>query len=390
MTVSRVLLVHNHYQQYGGEDRVFSTEAALLETHLPYVRRYTVHNDAITTMGHRQLAQATCWNQKVYHEIRHLIQKERIELVHFHNTFPLISPAAYYAARSAGAAIVQTLHNYRLVCPNAFLLRNGQVCTACQGKVLPWPGIVYACYRKSRVATAVLAAMLGGHRLIGTWQKIVDIYIALSEFARAEFIKGGLPPAKIVVKPNFVYPAPAPGPGDGGYALFVGRLSSEKGIETLLAAWERLVAPVPLKIVGDGPLRQQVVDVAHRIAAVEWLGWQPAHEVYALMGAAAFLILPSAWYEGLPHTILESFAKGTPVIAANLGTMRDMVQPGCTGYHFRPGDPDDLARVVTEVATAPDQLAAMRQAARSTFEATYTAEQNYQMLLAIYEAALSQ
>jgi glycosyltransferase involved in cell wall biosynthesis len=214
---------------------------------------------------------------------------------------------------------------------------------------------------------------------------MVDVYIALTEFAQQKFIQGGLPVEKIVVKPNFVYPAPSPGEGQGGYALFVGRLSPEKGIDTLLAAWERLGRKVPLKIVGDGPLALQVDKAAQQVPGVEWLGRLPKTQVLALMKNAQILLFPSLWYEGFPMVIAEAFAVGLPVVASELGSMSSLITPGHTGLHFHPGNPEDLATKVEWVLTHPAELNQMRREARAEFEAKYTAEQNYQMLMAIYE-----
>lgn len=388
MSINRILLVHNYYQQPGGEDQVFATEADLIESRLEYVRQYTVHNAAIKDMHQLALAQATFWNKNVYQDLRRLIRKDGIELVHFHNTFPLISPAGYYAARAEGVPVVQTLHNYRLLCLNALFLRDGHICKQCQEKIIPWPGMVYKCYRGSRAATGVLAGMLVYHRLAGTWQNMVDTYIVLSEFARTEFIRGGLPAEKIVVKPNFVYPDPEPGTGAGGFALFVGRLSDEKGVGTLLAAWKKLARKTPLKIVGDGPLRQLVSEATYQVPGIDWPGWISRDEVYNLIGEAAFLVIPSECFEGFPRTVVESFAKGTPIIASNLGSLSSLIRPYHTGLHFCPSDPEDLAKVVEWTIDHPDKLLPMRQAARAEFEAKYTAEQNYQTLMGIYEAAV--
>ncbi len=246
-----MLLLHNRYQQPGGEDQVFAAEGNLLEAHGHQVLRYTRHNDQVTDQNPLALAGATVWNQAVYRELRTLIRRERPQVAHFHNTLPMISPAAYYAARAEGVPVVQTLHNYRLLCPNALFYRDGQVCEDCLGKAVPWPGVVHACYRESRASSGAVATMLTAHRAIGTWKKAVDMYVALTEFARQKFVQGGLPAEKIVVKPNFIEPDPGSGEGRGHYALFVGRLSQEKGVDTLLAAWEQLGEKVPLKIVGD-------------------------------------------------------------------------------------------------------------------------------------------
>lgn len=263
-----ILIIHNYYQQSGGEDQVFTAEANLLEAQGHQVLRYTVHNDAVANINPMTLAGVTVWNRAIYRDLRQLLRQEKPQVVHFHNSFPLISPAAYYAARSEGVPVVQTLHNYRLLCPNAVFFRDGQVCEDCLGKFVPWPGVVHACYKESRATTGMVAAMLTVHRVLQTWTETVDLYIALTQFARQKFIQGGLPAEKIVVKPNFVHPDPGPGEGRGGYALFVGRLSPEKGIGILLTAWEKLRGKVDLKIVGDGPLAPQVVKDVGRLPGV--------------------------------------------------------------------------------------------------------------------------
>jgi len=257
-----ILMAHNYYQQAGGEDQVFADESQLLEQYGHHVHRLTMHNDQIDSTPQLKLLGQTIWNWDVYHELRSLIRQHQIQIVHFHNTFPLISPAAYYAAKAEKAVVVQTLHNYRLFCLNALFLRDGKVCEDCLDQPIPWSGIQHSCYRDNQAASAAVATMLTTHRLLQTWQQQVDTYIALTEFARNKLIQGGLPAAKVVIKPNFVDPDPGFGQGEGNYALFVGRLSVEKGIDVLLTAWERLGQKIPLKILGDGALAPQVSDAA--------------------------------------------------------------------------------------------------------------------------------
>jgi glycosyltransferase involved in cell wall biosynthesis len=379
-----VLVAHNYYQQSGGEDQVFVDEANLLESHGHQVHRYTLHNDQIETTSPLELLGKTIWNWEVYRELRSRIRQHQIQIVHFHNTFPLISPAAYYAAKAEGAGVVQTFHNYRLLCPNALFLRDGKVCEDCLGQPIPWQGVQHNCYRGSKSASAAVVTMLTTHRLLGTWNQQVDAYIALTEFARDKFIQGGLPAEKVFVKPNFVDPDPGIGEGKGGYALFVGRLSVEKGIDVLLEAWKQLGAKIPLKILGDGTLAPEVSKATEQLMGVEWLGRQPMDAVYALMQDAQFLIFPSKWYEGLPRTLIESFACGTPVMAANLGAMSDFVTPYETGLHFQPGNADDLVAQVEWAIAHPDVLSSMRYRARTEFEVKYTPKHSYQQLLEIY------
>jgi glycosyltransferase involved in cell wall biosynthesis len=377
-----VVVCHNFYQQPGGEDQVFADETALLESHGHRVIRYTVHNDAVANTGKLALLGKTLWNRAIAREIGELVRRERADVVHFHNTFPLISPAAYYAARKAGAAVVQTLHNYRLLCPGAMFLRDGAVCESCLGRA-PIPAVIHKCYRGSRAATAATAAMLMSHRMLSTYRRRVDAYIALSEFGRQKFIAGGLPEDRIAVKPNFVSPDPGVGNGKGGYAVFVGRLAPGKGIETIVEAWTKHSPGIALKVLGDGPLADQVAG-----PNIERLGRKPVAEVYEAIGNAAMLVMPSTWYEGLPKTLIESFAKGTPVVASRIGTLAEAVEHGRTGLHFVPGDAADLARQVRALAIDATTRSLMRANCRREYESRYTAEQNYRMLNDIYRAAL--
>jgi glycosyltransferase involved in cell wall biosynthesis len=381
----RVLCIHNYYQQRGGEDEVFVAETDLLEAHGHEVIRYTIHNDSVNAMNSATLAMATIWNRASYLELRQLIRDKRPQIAHFHNTLPLVSPAGYYAAKAEGVPVVQTLHNYRLLCPNGELFRQGQPCQACIGESVPLPGIVHACYRESRLATGAIATMLSLHRLFQTWTKTVNLYIALSDFARNKFIEGGLPAEKIVIKPNFVHPSPTVGAGYGGYALFVGRLAPEKGISTLLSAWSQLSDKLPLKIVGDGPLAAQVERAVQQMPNIQWLGRRTLTEVYELIGNATCLIFPSEWYETFGRVAIEAFAKGTPVVASNIGAIAELVESGRTGLLFQPADSQALAAKVEWLLANPVKLAQMRQEARAEYENKYTADKNYQRTMEIYE-----
>ncbi|MCE3247877.1 MAG: glycosyl transferase family 1, partial [Geminicoccaceae bacterium] len=329
------------------------------------------------------------WSESAYRGIRARLRERRYDLVHVHNFFPLISPAVYHAAQAEGCAVVQTLHNYRLWCPAGIFYRDGHVCEDCLGKAVPWPGVVHACYRDSRAGTATVAAMLAGHRLIGTWRSKVDLYIALNEFMRQKAIAGGVPAGKIAIKPNFVSHDPGMGDGAGGFALFAARLNREKGVPELLAAWQRLGPRIPLKIMGDGPLTEEVRRAAAANPALDYLGRRPLAEFYELLGGARFFIFTSTWYEGFPRVISEAYARGTPIVASAIGPIAEVVANGRTGLHFRPGDVDDLVAKVAWLLDHPEEEAALRQNARAEFEAKYTAEVNLEQLLAIYERALA-
>ena len=375
----KILLVHNFYQQPGGEDEVFRSEGNLLRARGHDVGEFVVHNDQVEGMGRLKLLGATVWNRTLSRELRDRVRREKVEVAHFHNAFPLVSPAAYRAAKAGGAAVVQTLHNYRLLCPGATFFRDGRVCEDCLGKAVPWPGAVHRCYRGNVGASVATVGMLTAHRAAGTYARQVDRYVALSEFARGKFIAGGLPAGRVVVKPNFLDADPGIGAG-GSYALFVGRLTEEKGVRLLLEAW-RENPPLPLKIVGDGPLRGEVE--AAVAPSIQYVGRQPSAEVLRLMGAAACVVFPSLWYEGMPRTIIESFAVGTPVVACDLGTMRSMVIDGVNGAKVPAGDAAALRGAVGRLAASQGKES-LRASTRADFESKYTASNNYELLMRIY------
>jgi glycosyltransferase involved in cell wall biosynthesis len=383
----KLLLVHNYYQQRGGEDVVFESEGRLLEAHGHEVVRYTARNDDVPQLSPVRLALRAIWSRSASREVARLLRTQRPDLIHVHNTLPLISPAVNYAARAAGVPVVQTVHNYRLLCPSATLFRDGGVCEDCLHHALPLPGVRHACYRGSRAASATVAAMLGVHRMLGTWARTVARFIALTEFSRDKLIDGGLPADKVVVKPNFV-PDPGRRGSDRRHALFVGRLSEEKGYHILLEAWSRLADRVPLCVIGDGPGSELVAQAARRQPGVKFLGRRSPAEVAEAMAAARFLVFPSIWYETFGLTIVEAFAAGTPVIASNLGVMTSLVEHGRTGLHFRAGDPASLVDQVEWALAHPEAMAEMGAAARGEYEQRFTPARNYELLLAIYRDAV--
>ena len=378
-------MAHTYYRQPGGEDEVFRTEALLLESRGHRVIRYSRHNRDIEEQHRIPLAAATIWNTTVYRELRALLRLESPDLIHFHNTFPTMSPSVYYAARAAGVPVIQTLHNYRLLCTNGMLLRDSRPCELCVGKTIALPAVLHSCYRHDRGATTVTAAMLAWHRILGTWAKAVDIYIALTHFARRKYISGGIPAEHIMVKPNFLDMDPGTGQHAGGFGCFVGRLAPEKGLATLRRAWSQLRRPFPLKIAGDGPLHEHLdVSLPH----IEWLGYIPKNQVFALMKDATFLIAPSEWYEAFPLTVLEAFATGLPVIGPSHGFFPEVVVDGVTGRLFRPNDPIDLALIVDWAVDHQEDMAVMGSHARAEFDAKYTADRNYSLLMDVYASAL--
>ncbi|MEL7069944.1 MAG: glycosyltransferase [Cyanobacteria bacterium J06581_3] len=385
----RILSIHNAYKIRGGEDESRESEERLLREYGHTVDVYEESNDDIASYSAAQLAVKTVWSQASYRKVRKRIAAGGYDVVHIQNFFPLISPAAHYAAKAEGAAVVQTLRNYRLICPNALFFRSGNVCEDCVGKPVPYPGIIHGCYRESRVASTAVATMLVAHRLAQTWKNQVDVFIALTNFAKQKLVEGDLPKDKIMVKPNFLVSDPGVETKKEGYALFVGRLAVEKGLDTLIEAWKQLRTPYALKIVGDGPLVPLVEEAVEEMPHIQWLGRRPMAEVHEIMGKAQCLIFPSKWYETFGRVAVEAFAKGTPVVAAQIGAIAELVEDGKTGLYFQPGDAADLAQKVTAMFSDLSQQGDMQKAARQTFVERYTAPENYQQMMKIYESAIT-
>ena len=379
-----ILFAHNAYQHFGGEDAVVDMEIALLRSRGHAVQLYQRHNDELHTLPAATAAATALWSRRSAREVGAVCAAFQPDLIHVHNTFPLISPSVYWAAARRRIPVVQTLHNFRLLCPQGTFLRKGAVCQDCLGKS-PWRAVVRKCYRDSMPQSAVLAGMLGAHRVAGTYRNRITRYIALSEFSRDRFIAGGLPAQRLRVKPNFVDGAVPPGPGRRGGGLFVGRLSVEKGIDTLLGAL-RQCGDTRIEAIGAGP---SAAEVASELGD-GYLGFRPREEIMQRMRSASFLIVPSMCLEQLPTTILEAFSCGLPVIASRLGGLVDIVRDGVTGLLFNPGDASDLANKIAWAGAHGEEMQAMGRAARAEYEAKYTPSINYKMLIEIYEDVIAE
>ena len=388
MFPERILVSHNYYQQPGGEDEVFAAEVELLRSHGHSVLEYTEHNRDVDGMSVLRVAARSVWSETSKNRVRDLLATAKTDIAHFHNVFPLISPAAYWACSDAGVPVVQTLHNYRLLCPAATFFRDGKICKDCLGKKVTWPGVLHGCYKGSRTASAAVTAMLGTHRLLPTWTEKVSVYVALTESARDTFIAGGLPAERIMVKPNFIDPDPGVIEGDDGYAIFVGRLSAEKGVQGLLRAWERLEG-VPLKIVGDGPLVHEAREAAssERMSDIEILGWRPREEVLRLMQRARCLISLQEWPDTFGLAEMEALACGIPIITWGLGETARIVERERAGLICTPGDTDDLTRQIRIAMENPQHMSTLGRNGRKTYKRLYTREASYKRLIEVYEAA---
>lgn len=386
----RVLLVHNRYLQPGGEDVVVQAEAEMLKRHGHEVEYFGTSNEAMLGLSAISSAAITMWNGAARAKLAHAATPFHPDVVHFHNTFPFLSPAVYYAwPNGPRPAVVQTLHNYRLVCPAGTLMRAGKPCELCVGR-FAWPGVVHACYRTGRGATLATATMVQAHHTMGTWARKVDAYIALTEFTREVFVRGGLPRNKIHVKPNFVAPDPGTGGQRGRHFLFVGRLEEGKGIRILMDAWRRLPDAMPLRIIGSGPLAEEVAEFARGRPGVEAMGQLPRERVMSELKTARALIVPMLWYENFPLAVCEAMATGCPVIASDLANVRAILDSGNAGVFFPAGNVNGLCQAVRAAIDDHSMLLRVAAGARAHYESNYTEDANYRMLRDIYAAAMRQ
>jgi glycosyltransferase involved in cell wall biosynthesis len=383
----RVLLVHNFYRSSApsGEDEVVRSEQALLEQNGFEVIPFTRHNDDIGggMAGAMAAALSNAWSFEATRELRRVVAANKPDVAHFHNTFPQISPAAYSVCREAGVPVVQTLHNYRMFCANGLLNRGGKPCESCVGRA-PLPALAHGCYRESRAATVGMVLASALHRARGTYLRDVDRYIVLTEFARRRFIAHGIPEERLVVRGNGLPFDPGMGAGDGGFALYVGRLTAEKGVATLIRAWQQ-TSGIPLRIAGDGELRTQLERQAAGLP-IEFLGRMAAPQVMELMQRAAILVVPSECYEGFPRVVVEAFATGTPLVAADLGGLGELVDEHA-GLKFAAGDAAALARAVTQLWREPGLRKRQAQANRRRFETQHSPLASITTLSSIYRLA---
>ncbi len=387
----KVLMVHDYLRPPSGENTVFEQERQLLESKGHSVLSYTRQNSEIngmTIVGKTMIPLRAVWSRIDYEEIRVLAERERPDVAHFHNIFPLVSPSAYRACKNAGIPVVQTLHHFRIVCPGALLFREGSVCEECSGMRF-LPGILHGCYRDSSLQTAGMAAIVYFHRMIRTWQNCVDLYIVLSDFALDTYVRLGFPSRSFYVKTNFLQEPVEPTYEDLGYGIYIGRIGEEKGIPSLLDAL-RMCPELPFKIIGDGPLKEYLVRKIeeYQLENVEYLGVKNHSQCMEHLLKARFLVLASLWYEGVPMVLLEAMSAGKPAVVSNIGVMSEMVKDGVNGFVFTPGADNELAKIMKILNTDPAQAERMGQKGRTIFEEKYTRDVNYQMIMDAYTRAI--
>lgn len=391
----RILIFHNWYQQTGGEDRSVRTEMDLLAAHGHDVALFDADNRIIADFGTKlRTAVNVAYSREVYRRVVADLHRRRPDVVHLNNFFPLLTPAVLEACRDRGTPVVHTLRNFRLLCPAATMLRDGRYCDLCLTSS-PLNAIRHRCYRGSYAGSAAVAWMVSVHRHRSTFQRLVNRFITLSDFQRDVFARAGFPPEAIVVQPPCT---PDPGAADdgggpsadadSGYALYLGRLTREKGVATLLRAWRDV--PIELRVAGDGPLRH-LVRAAHRDPRerVTYLGALEPEGVSRALRGARFLVVPSEWSEPFGRVVIEAFAHSVPVLAADSGALPATVSDGVDGLVFRAGDRAALARAATWLATHPDECRTMGRRARETYLSAYTPLHSYRRLMEIYEEAMA-
>ncbi|MEI6891600.1 MAG: glycosyltransferase [Pontiella sp.] len=392
-------MIHNYYKHRGGEGISFAAEAEALRALGHVVDTFSLDNAVDLEKRNRiQTAINSIWSRESYNTVRSLLQNKSYDVLHVQNFFPLLSPSVYDAAKSCGVPVVQALRNYRLFCMQTGLFRDGKICESCSGGKHSWAGIKHRCYRDSLGASLTLSVMIEFHRLRNTWANRVDAFVAVSDCVKQKYVSNGWNPNQIRVKHNTVSPAPDIGKGEQGNFVVVGRLSEDKGLLVLLDAWEILMQQcspedIPLlKVIGDGPLEQTLRDDVVRRGlsdCVVIVGRLLLEATYTELGNALASIQPSVRFEPCSRTIAESYAKGTPVIAAKIGGTVELVSDGVSGFHFEPGDASALAEIVYRLWKDPKIALSMRATARKFFDDKFSPQKNAEQLVSIYEAVIN-
>lgn len=380
-----VLMAHNYYKVPGGEDTVFHNEIKMLEKNGHKVTKYTRHNDEIKdgVLSKLKLGIDTIFSLKTYKEVKKLIDENDIDVVHVHNTLPLISPSIYYAARTKKVPIVQTIHNFRLLCPGATFTRCGEICEDCVSKGLE-QSLKHKCYRNSLSQTFIMYTMLKLHRIIGTYDKIN--YITLTEFNKRKLSSLVKDESKIHVKPNFVEKREGIERTLEDYFVYIGRLDDIKGINFLVEAWKNIDKNINLYIIGTGPEEEKLKHIIseNKINNIKLLGFMKREDAFKVIEKSRAIIVPSKWYEGFPMTIAESFSLGVPVIGSRLGNIESIVDNERNGLLFTTNNKESLKEVINKVFYDRELNISLGNNAYKVFKEKYTDEENYRSIEKIY------
>lgn len=382
----RVLLIHNKYQQRGGEDAVFENETELLRQHGNEVETLIFNNNDINQLSKVELAVKLFYNKDSYNKLNAIIEKFNPEIIHVHNFFPLASPSIFFASKKKKIPLVITLHNYRLICSNGILFRENKICEKCVNSAFPISGIIHKCYRNSRLQTAFLTTMTALHKLIKTWNNKIDGYICLTEFSKNKLVNSSLKldESKIYIKPNFSFQKKNEAKKRENFYLFVGRLSEEKGIKTLLELAKK--SEIKLKIAGTGEMQEEVLAASKQVPNIEFLGQKNKEELKELYSKCKALIFPSTWYEGFPMTIVEALSNGTPVICSKIGGLPEIINHNYNGLLFEANNTDSL---VSSIFDFEENKVNFYENAKKSYDDKYSSERNYKMLMSIYLNVIS-
>lgn len=384
-TIHRILQIHTRYREAGGEDAVVEAERQLLESAGVSVQQVIFDNaelrESRSPAGDARLAASAVWSGAAKRRVSDAIRAHRPQVVHVHNTFAAASPSVYGAAAVQRVPVVQTLHNYRLVCPVATCFRDGHACTDCVGRPIAWPAVLHACVRNSRAQSAVVTTTLAMHRALGTFRNRIHAYIALTSFQRLLMVEGGLPADRIRVIPNFLEPDPGSSREPRAGILYVGRLSEEKGVEAMVRAAAR--EPGLVRVAGDGPRAPEVLKSAS-VGDLSYLGRLEHHSVLHEVGTAIAVLVPSICFEGFPMVVPEAFARGTPIIASRIGSLAEVVEEGVTGLLAEPNDPGSLAGRLRWASDHPHEMLVMGKKARARYEKAYRGADHLAALMETY------
>ena len=382
----RIVLAHNFYKVSGGEDTVFANEASMLKANGHEVILFSKNNEGINSFWVKFITFFSCiFSVKTYREFSDFLDKNQPDVVHVHNYFPLISPSIFYCCFFKNVPVVHTLHNFRAICPTAILAFKGRINERSVRGSAFWT-VIDRVYKNSYFGSFSLYAMVSFHKKFRTWQRCVTRFICLTEFSKQKYIEAGWPSEKLSVKPNFVnYPGTPKHSGKKG-AIYVGRLSEEKGIQILLDAWNNI--SYPLTVVGDGPLKEAILKQSN--PNVHYVGFKNSSEVIQLLESAAFIVMPSTCYEGLPMVLIEAFSVGTPAIVSNIGGMKEVVQDKYSGLHFNVAESEDLFRQVNKLIADPQLLVTLSEGAKQSYFNNYDEKSNYCTLMNIYQLAINE
>ena len=384
----KILIIHNHWLEEGGEDRVVNSEINLLRNYGHQVVVYIRSNKEFKYLSIRDKIRFflfdIIWSKKSYDEINDIIGKEKPDIAHIHNIFFMITPSIYYVLRDRKIPIVQTVHNYRFFCPSGIFYRKGKICEEClDGNFIP--AILHKCWRNSYILSYFFSNCLAKHFTNNTFKKKIDVYIALSKFSKNKFIEKGLAEERIFIKPNFLEIDKPEMTDDQNFFLFVGRLADYKGVDVLISAFR--ISGLPLKIIGTGPRYKDMQEKTKSMPNIELIGRLPFERVLEYIRKSYCVIFPSECYENMPRVIIESFACGVPVIASNFGAAEELIEDGLNGFLFEASNSRDLAKKVSLLFDDMRLCERLGIGARTVYEQKFMPDKNYEILMDIYKKA---